>query len=152
MEIHSIPTALRSYLQDRLPLYMIPATFVLLDTLPLTPNGKVDRRALALKTLPTALDNRTVVAPRNHVEKALAAIWQDLLHLEQVSVTDNFFAVGGHSLLAVRLLNRINQQFGETQLSLAKRGEIVEHLYARDHSTCGPSLQVRGKTTFLLCP
>jgi thioesterase domain-containing protein/acyl carrier protein len=117
-----VPTApaLRSYLQDRLPAYMIPATFVLLDALPRTSNGKVDRRALALKTLPTELDNRTVVAPRTHVEKALAAIWQDLLYLEQVSITDNFFAVGGHSLLVVRLLNRINKQFGDTQLSLTK--------------------------------
>jgi natural product biosynthesis luciferase-like monooxygenase protein/amino acid adenylation domain-containing protein/non-ribosomal peptide synthase protein (TIGR01720 family) len=116
----TIPTApaLRSYLQDRLPIYMIPATFVLLDALPRTSNGKVDRRVLASKTLPMGLDNRTMVAPRTHVEKALAAIWRDLLHLEQVSITDNFFAVGGHSLLAVRLLNRINQQFGETQLSL----------------------------------
>ncbi|TMC19790.1 MAG: non-ribosomal peptide synthetase, partial [Chloroflexi bacterium] len=85
---------------------------------PLMPNGKVDRRTLALKTPSKGLERKTVVAPRTPLEKALAAIWMDLLHIEQVSITDNFFDLGGHSLLTVQLLTRINQQFGSGQLSL----------------------------------
>jgi amino acid adenylation domain-containing protein len=120
----SAPTvpALCTYLQDRLPAYMLPATFVLLDNLPLMPNGKVDRHALATKAVLAQgtgpIGNKAMVTPRTHIEKALAAIWTDLLHLEQVSISDNFFALGGHSLLAVQLLNRMNKQFG-LSLSLA---------------------------------
>ena len=113
------PTLLRTYLQERLPLYMIPSTFVLLDALPLLPNGKVDRRALVQEPRTGLTENRTVVAPRTRVEKALAAIWTDLLNLEQVGISDNFFDVGGHSLLAVQLLNRMKKQFGQSNLSLA---------------------------------
>ncbi len=104
--------ALRSYLQEQLPSYMVPSSFVLLDTLPLLPNGKVDRRALEQMPIEKRLENKTRVAPRTRTEKALAAIWMDLLNLEQVSISDNFFEVGGHSLLAVQLLNRMNKQFG----------------------------------------
>src|SRR5262249_37710387 len=120
----SAPT-LRSYLQDCLPAYMIPATFVPLNTLPLTPNGKVDRHALATKALAQEGPGgkETVIAPRTPIEKALAAIWTDLLHLEVVGISDNFFALGGHSLLAVQLLNRMNKQFG-LALSLASLFQV----------------------------
>jgi amino acid adenylation domain-containing protein len=103
---------LRSYLQDRLPAYMIPSAFVPLDALPLLPNGKVNRHALVQEPRLRPTEKRTMVAPRTPIEKALAAIWTDLLNLGQVSISDNFFEVGGHSLSAVQLLNRMNKQFG----------------------------------------
>jgi thioesterase domain-containing protein/acyl carrier protein len=102
---------LRSYLQARLPDYMLPSAFVLLGTLPLTPNGKLDRKALPEPTITTmAVDD----APRTATEALLAAIWQQLLNLPQVSTQANFFALGGHSLLAMRLLSSINQTYERT--------------------------------------
>nr|WP_081348047.1 non-ribosomal peptide synthetase [Photorhabdus luminescens] len=99
-------TSLRAYLQAILPDYMVPTAFVRLDALPLTPNGKLDRQALP------APDNEAVArqvyqAPQGEMEMALAAIWREILGIEQISRYDNFFALGGHSLLAVRVMNRI---------------------------------------------
>ncbi|GCE16173.1 amino acid adenylation domain-containing protein [Tengunoibacter tsumagoiensis] len=105
---------MRSYLAQHLPAYMIPTAMIFLDALPLNANGKVDRRALSLLPVARALHQEVGVAPRNAIEMTLAAIWIDLLRLEQVSVTDNFFELGGHSLLAMQLLHRIKQQFGVT--------------------------------------
>jgi amino acid adenylation domain-containing protein len=102
---------LRSFLQAKLPNYMVPSTFVMLAALPLTPNGKVDRRALPAPA-PTrpALDD-ALVAPRTPVEAALAAIWAEILRLPQVGVHDNFFALGGHSLLATQVISRLQAAF-----------------------------------------
>lgn len=100
---------LRSYLQQRLPEYMLPNAIVVLDDLPLTPNGKVDRNALPS---PQGLNvNSAGRMPRTATEHTLAAIWCDILRLERVSIDDNFFALGGHSLLAVRLLAQIRRAF-----------------------------------------
>jgi acyl carrier protein len=110
--LEAVPTIseLRSFLQARLPDYMIPSTFVLLDTLPLTPNGKVDRRALpASEGRPE--QEQTFVAPRTLVEAALAGIWSQVLKLEQVGIRDNFFELGGHSLLATQVMSRIHDAF-----------------------------------------
>ncbi|MBA3826764.1 MAG: amino acid adenylation domain-containing protein, partial [Ktedonobacterales bacterium] len=96
--------ALRDALRARVPGYMVPAAFVRLDALPRTPNGKVNRRGLPD---PTWGDAAGYVAPRTPTEAQLAALWADVLHLEQVGVTDNFFDLGGHSLLATRLLARL---------------------------------------------
>lgn len=105
---------LRSHLQERLPDYMLPAAFVLLETLPLTPNGKVDRKALPVPEVTAA---KSFVAPRTGIEETLAGIWSELLHLERVSVNDNFFESGGHSLLAARLTSLVRQAFA-VELSL----------------------------------
>jgi len=102
---------LRAFLQERLPVYMVPAAFVPLAALPLTPNGKLDRRALAaLSTLRPTLDT-AYVAPRTKVEEAIADIWANALGLERVSVYDNFFKLGGHSLLATEVIYRLNELF-----------------------------------------
>uniref|UniRef100_UPI0036DF35FD amino acid adenylation domain-containing protein n=1 Tax=Photorhabdus sp. RM322S TaxID=3342825 RepID=UPI0036DF35FD len=97
---------LREHLSVLLPDYMVPTAFVRLDTLPLMPNGKLDHRALPV---PGEEDvaRQVYEAPQGEVEIALAAIWRELLGIEQVSRYDNFFALGGHSLLAVRMMNRI---------------------------------------------
>lgn len=90
---------------------MVPSAFVRLDAFPLTPNGKLDRRALPAPT-EEAFAREAYEAPRDDVERAVAAIWADVLHLDQVSRNDSFFALGGHSLLAVRMMNRVVAALG----------------------------------------
>jgi acyl carrier protein len=103
---------LQQFLHDRLPTFMIPSTFVLLDALPLTPNGKVDRRALPEPDHDRpALDTR-YVAPRTPAEDSLVAIWSELLRLERVGIHDDFFSeLGGHSLIATQVVSRIRAVF-----------------------------------------
>jgi thioesterase domain-containing protein/aryl carrier-like protein len=103
---------LRSVLKERLPEYMMPTAFVLMESLPLTPNGKVDRRALP-KDERGGGQEKALVAPRNAVEEELARIWREVLGVEEISVNDNFFEMGGHSLLAVRLMARVARQWGK---------------------------------------
>ncbi|WP_036835668.1 non-ribosomal peptide synthetase, partial [Photorhabdus temperata] len=97
---------LRIHLNTRLPDYMVPAAIVRLDAFPLTPNGKLDRKVLPVPG-EEAFAHQVYEAPQGEIEIALAAIWHELLGIEQVSRHDNFFALGGHSLLAVRMMNRI---------------------------------------------
>ncbi|MDB9524396.1 amino acid adenylation domain-containing protein [Oscillatoria sp. CS-180] len=100
--------ALKTHLSNHLPPYMVPTQFVVLDALPLTPNGKVDRNALP--TPEGSLQPEPLVLPRTQVETAIAAIWQTVLAVEQVGLHDNFFDLGGHSLLMVRVHGQIQQQ------------------------------------------
>ncbi len=120
---------LRTFLRDKLPEYMVPASFVPLDALPSMPNGKIDRKALPApqQSRPTA--QQTFIAPRDDLERQLAQIWEEVLGTRPVGVTDNFFALGGHSLLAVRLFAVIEQRLGR-QLSLTTvfQGATVEQL------------------------
>ncbi|MBS9386560.1 MAG: amino acid adenylation domain-containing protein [Dolichospermum sp. BR01] len=101
---------LRSFLTQKLPEYMGPQAFVILDSLPLTPNGKVDRRALPIPDLHAELTDQ-YVAPRTPTEEILSLIWAQVLKLEQVGIHDNFFTFGGHSLLATQLVSRIRTSF-----------------------------------------
>jgi amino acid adenylation domain-containing protein len=95
---------MRAYLKERLPEYMVPSAFVMLDKLPLTANGKVDRRALpAPGSARPALD-RAYVAPRSMVEEVLAAVWAEVLRIERVGIEDNFFDLGGDSIRSVRVV------------------------------------------------
>jgi len=103
---------LRARLKTKLPDYMVPAYFVVLDAFPLTPNGKIDRQALPSPQRIQA-DAPPRSRPANQVEQQLAVIWQEVLDREQVGVNDNFFEIGGHSLLAVRLLVEIEKVFGQ---------------------------------------
>jgi amino acid adenylation domain-containing protein len=98
---------LRSYLQGRLPEFMIPAAFVVLDALPLTPNGKLDRKALPAPELDRAALSAGYFAPRTPTEAALADIWSAVLGVEAVGIEDDFFELGGHSLRATQLASRI---------------------------------------------
>jgi acyl carrier protein len=100
---------LQKMLRDRLPDYMIPSAFVVLDRLPLTPNGKVDRRALPQPDQDRRRDE--YVAPRTQTEEMLAAIWAEVLEVKRVGRGDNFFELGGHSLLATQVVSRIRKAF-----------------------------------------
>ncbi|HXQ73430.1 MAG TPA: amino acid adenylation domain-containing protein, partial [Pyrinomonadaceae bacterium] len=102
---------LRSYLSERLPEYMIPSYFVMLDTIPLTPNGKIDRRALPAPETDRPDLEGAFVAPRSVVEEMVAQIWTDVLGINRIGVHDNFFALGGHSLLATTIVTRLRQAF-----------------------------------------
>ena len=102
----------KQYLAARLPDYMVPATFVFLESLPLNANGKVDRKALPEFDI-TEMQNE-YVAPKTGTEIALCALWQEVLGVERVGITDNFFNLGGHSLLATKLITLSNQKFGVT--------------------------------------
>jgi acyl carrier protein len=101
---------LRTFLQEKLPDYMIPSAFIFLDTLPLTANGKVDRRALPGPDLGRSRLETEFVAPRTQVEQVLAKIWCEVLGLERVGVHDNFFELGGHSLLTTQVVSEIHQE------------------------------------------
>ena len=106
------PSSLRSFLEERLPSYMVPALFVALESLPLTATGKVDRNALPAPDA-SALDSREeYIAPRTPLEEMVAEIWAEVLGVERVGVHDNFWDLGGHSLLATRALARVNDAFG----------------------------------------
>ncbi|MGW3466843.1 condensation domain-containing protein, partial [Streptomyces olivaceoviridis] len=103
---------LRSHLQQQLPDYMVPATYVTLDQLPLTPNGKVDTKALPAPDHHRPDLDTTYAAPRNTTEEAVTAIWSDILGVDTVGIHDNFFALGGHSLLATQVTSRLRQRLG----------------------------------------
>ncbi len=103
-------TALRTFVSKKLPEYMIPSAFVMLDALPLTPNGKVNRQALPAPEI-FRLELEAYVAPRSSTEEILARIWVAVLGLERVGIYDNFFFLGGHSLLATQLVTRIRESF-----------------------------------------
>jgi amino acid adenylation domain-containing protein/non-ribosomal peptide synthase protein (TIGR01720 family)/FkbM family methyltransferase len=102
---------LREYVKDKLPDYMHPGFYVLLDALPLTANGKVDRAALPSPEAAGSLRETSFVAPRTAVERELARIWSGLLRVERVGINDDFFALGGHSLLAMQLVSRVRSSF-----------------------------------------
>ncbi|NQE37635.1 non-ribosomal peptide synthetase [Microcoleus asticus] len=123
---------LRGFLQERLPDYMIPAGFVFLDALPLNPNGKVDRRALATQKWQSsdAAPNETIaVAPRDKFEFQVTEIWEKVLGINSTGIRDNFFEVGGHSLLAARLLAEIEKVFDKKlPLSAIFQSPTVEQL------------------------
>ncbi|HSK63325.1 MAG TPA: condensation domain-containing protein, partial [Pyrinomonadaceae bacterium] len=103
---------LQNTLRGTLPDYMIPSAFVVLEELPLTPNGKVDRRALSLVDEISTEAAAGYVAPRTPVEELLAGIWTDVLKVDRVGLNDNFFDLGGHSLLITRLVSRVQAHFG----------------------------------------
>jgi len=110
---------LRGFLREKLPDYMIPAAFVMLECLPLTDNGKLDRRALPAPERARPAVSANFLPPRNRTEQLLAMIWTDVLGLDRVGVNDNFFELGGHSLLATQVVSRMRDIF-KTDLSLQK--------------------------------
>ncbi|MBW4477601.1 MAG: amino acid adenylation domain-containing protein [Tolypothrix brevis GSE-NOS-MK-07-07A] len=106
---HQIPTVseLRNYLKELLPDYMIPGVFTFLDTLPLLLNGKVDRRALPVPGSLRPTLTTTYQLPQSQMEQQIAKLWQEVLHIEQVGIHDNFFDLGGHSLLILKVNNKL---------------------------------------------
>jgi non-ribosomal peptide synthase protein (TIGR01720 family) len=100
---------LHHFLKQQLPEYMVPSVLVLLEALPLTPNGKIDRRALPAPDMARPEWSGALVSPRTPVEEQLAGIWADVLGLPQVGIHDNFFEVGGDSILSIQIIARANQ-------------------------------------------
>jgi amino acid adenylation domain-containing protein len=105
---------LRHRLGIGLPDYMVPEAYLVIDEMPLSPNGKLDRAALLALPLPGAVDRPDYVPPRTTVEGRLAEIWGQVLGVAKVGIHDDFFALGGHSLRAVKVLAQINEEFGVT--------------------------------------
>ncbi|HSE15895.1 MAG TPA: non-ribosomal peptide synthetase, partial [Pyrinomonadaceae bacterium] len=119
----------RGSLFQKLPAYMVPTSFVMLDELPLTPSGKLDRRALPAPEHSGIESEREYVAPRTEAEELLAGIWTRLLKVEQVGVNDNFFELGGHSVLVTRMIAEVNSLFQvELSLRLVFETPILEYI------------------------
>jgi len=102
---------LRSYLQERLPDYMVPFSFIMLTEFPLTTNGKINRAALPEPDNARPELTDIFVAPRTPMEEKLAAIWESVLGISGIGVYDNFFEMGGHSLMATQLISRVRDAF-----------------------------------------
>jgi amino acid adenylation domain-containing protein len=133
VDAESQPSAadLRSFLEKELPRYMVPAVFVQLDNFPLTQNGKVDRAALPAPNSENTLRDEVFTAARTPVEERLSVMLSSLLGLEQVSVHDNFFMLGGHSLLGTQLISQIRGTFAvELALRTLFESPTIEQLAA----------------------
>ncbi len=132
---------LRGYLTGKLPEYMTPSVFVPLDALPLTLNGKVDRKALPTPSdSPQLQPGQTYVAPRDPVEAAMTMIWEDVLRVRPVGVFDDFFAIGGHSMTAVMLVNVVRQHFAvDLPLTVLFQTPTVADLCAYLRARVAPS-------------
>ena len=139
------PAALRDFLLERLPAFMVPSHFVQMDEMPLTPTGKVDRKALPSPALnkPTRLNHAQ--KPSTDTEQKLVSIWQSVLKQKQIGIHENFFDLGGHSLLAVQLFTQIEQQFDVNLplTTLFKAGTIAQlarTIEQQEGKTAWPSL------------
>ncbi|MBW4636379.1 MAG: AMP-binding protein [Iphinoe sp. HA4291-MV1] len=132
-------SALRDFIQHKLPDYMIPGAFVTLDALPLTPNGKVDRKALPVPAPARPYLEENYIAPSTPVEKVLAQIWSDVLGVERVGIHDKFLELGGHSLLATQIINRLYDTL-KVELpisSLLSSSTIAEQASSIDEADAG---------------
>lgn len=141
---------IRIHLKGSLPEYMIPTAFVFMDSFPITPNGKVDKRALPLPEAQSRPDlEAEYVAPRTEAEEKLSKIWEELLGVKRVGVFDNFFEMGGHSILAMRVMSHVRVAF-HTNLPLRSMFEIptiaqlaseIERVVNKEEAIEVPSLQ-----------
>ncbi|WP_133054574.1 non-ribosomal peptide synthetase, partial [Niastella populi] len=121
---------LRDYLKEQLPIYMLPSYYVQLEELPLTANGKVDKKSLPDPEGPGLTSGVEYVAPRNETEAKLVKIWEEVLEREKIGVNDDFFALGGHSLKAIRLSNEYQKELS-VKLSLK---ELFAHTSVASHA------------------
>jgi len=124
-----VASQLRAYAKEKLPEYMAPSYFVLLRNFPLTPNGKVDRRALPSPRRNNLRVKDTFIAPRDVLELRLTHLWEDLLNMKPIGVGDNFFEVGGHSMLAARMMAGVERLSGvKLPLNLIFQEPTIEGL------------------------
>ncbi|MBN2001946.1 MAG: amino acid adenylation domain-containing protein [Anaerolineae bacterium] len=150
--------ALRDSLRQRLPDYMVPTAFVALDAIPLNPNGKVDRFALPAPDYAQIAASREVVAPRNDLEARLAAIWGEVLDIEEVSIDDDFFDLGGDSFKAIRVVRKIGGTVSIIDLFKYRRiRDLAGYIGAGQPRHTGllheltPPVQQREKKLSLVC-
>ena len=133
---------LRRFLQEKLPEYMVPSSFVFLEAFPLTPNGKIDRNALPPPDGERPQLDQGFVEPRTEIEELIAQIWREILKLDKIGIHDNFFELGGHSLLATRVVARLQSNF-HVDLALRKLFELptvaglAQHIDALRRSGAG---------------
>ncbi|WP_349367910.1 amino acid adenylation domain-containing protein [Salinarimonas sp.] len=123
-----VAATLRAHLADRLPDYMVPAHIVLLPRFELNTNGKIDRSRLPLPQAELAGDEE-LLAPRTEIEEVLLALWQDVLDIRKIDIRDDFFSLGGHSLLIIRIIARLRERLGvELPLATFLDGPTIEQL------------------------
>ncbi len=138
------PDRLRHFLQENLPDFMIPSAFVVLDALPLNPNGKVDRRALPAPDWSSSQAEDEYAPPRTGPEETLAQIWAGVLGLEQVGIHDNYFALGGDSILSIQIVSRARQAGIQISARQLFEHQTVAELAGVAHSLAGPGLAEQG--------
>jgi amino acid adenylation domain-containing protein len=152
-------TELPNFLHQRLPDHMVPRSIMFLGAIPLTSNGKIDRQALPSPTLRPAHQPHAIVAPRTPMEEQLIEIWQEVLHVDQISIHDNFLELGGNSLLAIKLIAGIRASFNLEVLfrdlfyqptiaslaeELVKKGNIQTRNISLQHTLSGPQGREEG--------
>jgi amino acid adenylation domain-containing protein len=146
-------TSLRDFLKEQLPGYMVPAAFVLLPALPRTPNGKLDRHALPAPASIRRTTEESFVAPTSLVHYQLMMIWEELLDVSHIGIRDNFFLLGGHSFLAARLVDRIEQVFAKKiALPTLFAGPTIEQLATallqqEESNSRSPIVKIQGGKT-----
>jgi len=151
----------RSFLKERLPDYMVPSAFISLEAMPLTSNGKIDRRELAQLSVTdfNLSPNVGFIAPRTSRELRLTRLWEQILNISPIGVNDNFFDLGGHSFLAVKLISSINKEF-DSQLPLATlfQNATIAKIASLLRNKARPkkwsslvSIQPRGSKTPIFC-
>ncbi|MGZ9260406.1 MAG: non-ribosomal peptide synthetase, partial [Candidatus Binatia bacterium] len=139
----------RNYLKQKLPEYMIPSAFVRLDELPLTPNGKVDRRALPVPDQSRPEPEESYVAPRTVVEKLVAGIWAEVLKVEKAGIHDNFFDLGGHSLLGIKVISQLRRKLGvDLPVRTLFEAPTIAQLAARFERQTKPVVSSNEKATY----
>jgi acyl-CoA synthetase (AMP-forming)/AMP-acid ligase II len=131
------PHALRDHLKASLPDYMVPAVYVTMDKLPLTPNGKVDRRALPAPQTQLVEPTLGYRGPRTHAEQVVATVWRELLNIERISVSDNFLDLGGHSLLIMQAIAKLEARTGKRVNPRAFIFQTLEQI-AKEYETKAP--------------
>ncbi|PSM49079.1 amino acid adenylation protein [Chroococcidiopsis sp. CCALA 051] len=151
-KIDDLAIQIRSFLKEKLPEYMIPSAFVMMEALPLTPNGKVDRRSLPEPKNTRPALTQAYVSPSTSIEQQIAEVWSQILEIEQVGIYDNFFELGGHSLLTAQLLSQIKNIFQvdvplfylfkkPTIAGLVEAIDLVKHLSTGIDDTATVDLQ-----------
>jgi len=147
---------LRSFLKQKLPDYMVPSAYVLLDSLPLTLNGKVDRRSLPDPGRTEQQEHNEYVAPQDETETVLCKLWGEILKVDRVGIDDDFFAIGGHSLLAAKLFSRLDEHFGRSLplgvLFSAPTVRSLAECYRTSEGLKKDSVVVALRTGGTLCP
>lgn len=139
---------LRDFLSEKLPDYMIPSTFTILDTLPLTPSGKVNRRALPPPNQERPELEETFVPPRNPVEETLAKIWAEVIGLERVGINDNYLELGGDSILSIQISSKANQ----AGIYLAPNQLLEHQTIAQVAAVAGTAPTVRAEQDLITGP
>jgi amino acid adenylation domain-containing protein len=152
-------TELQGFLKEKLPAYMIPSAFVLLDRLPLTPNGKVNRQALPAPSQERPDLDKAFLAPRNREERQLSKIWESVLKLQSIGVRDNLFDLGVHSLDAARLFSVVEKTFGKKlppgplfqAPTIERLAELLRKQGKNQNSTCLVPVQPQGSKPPFFC-